>query len=343
MKLLVLGGTGVISRQIVLQAVNKGYDVTIFNRGNRVLPECAGAKVVTGNRADENFSGKFSGEHFDTVIDMICYTEEDAKQTLDVFGDKAEQIIVTSSIAAYNRPYHSYPIREDAESLRVNDPSFAYGYHKARLDAYFQDQMGKRHAAITIIRPSLTFGPGAANFGILRQNRNLVRRIRDGKPVVMVGEGVIPWNFTFTRDLASAFVLACGNPKTYNDYFHVTNSEIVMWEDLYRAIGHAVGREPELCYVSSYLLQEFYPSVCQHLHVEKVHFSVFSNEKFQCAVPDYVPRVGVDEGVKELVDWWETTNFPYDDEKEALEDAVCGLYHDFESGLMKLAEKSKLK
>lgn len=342
MKLLVLGGTGVISRQIVSQAIQKGVDVTIFNRGNRTLPECAGARVLIGNRADADFASKFSSEHFDVVIDMICYTDDDAKQTINTFSDKADQIIVTSSIAAYNRPYHSYPIREDTESLRINDPSFDYGYKKAQLDSYLQSQMGRHHAAITIIRPSLTFGPGAANFGMLRQNRNLVRRIREGKPVVMVGEGVIPWNFTFAHDLATAFVLACGNQNTYNDYFHVTNDEIVMWEDLYRAIGHTVGRDPEFCYISSHLLAEFYPSVCQHLNAEKVHFSVFSNEKFKKAVPEYAPHIGVDEGVKELINWWEKTNFPYDEEKEILEDDICNLYHKFEEGLIALKTKNKL-
>ncbi|MEA4932597.1 MAG: NAD-dependent epimerase/dehydratase family protein [Lawsonibacter sp.] len=338
MKILVLGGTGVISRQIVKQAVEKGYDVTIFNRGSRELPECAGAQVVLGDRKAADFADKFAGENYDTVIDMICFNENDARQTVEVFGGKAKQIIVTSSIAAYDRPYHSYPIREETEHLRT-DPAFAYGYKKALLDGYLQSQMHHHPAAITVIRPSLTFGPGAANFGMLRQNRNLVRRIKEGKPVVMVGEGVIPRNFTFARDLAQAFVLACCNENTYNDVFHVTNSEIVMWEDLYRAAGKAVGKEPNMAYISSHLLREFMPSVCEHLNFEKVHFSVFSTEKFRRAVPEFNPTVGVDEGVKELVDWWESTDFPYDEERDALEDAVCGAYSKFEQTLVALTAK----
>lgn len=335
MKILVLGGTGVISRQIVKQAVEKGYDVTIFNRGSRSLPECAGAKVVQGDRKAEDFAAKFAKESYDTVIDMICFDEADARQTLDVFGGKAKQIIVTSSIAAYDRPYRSYPIREDAEKLR-SEPDFMYGYKKAKLDSFLQSQMHHIPAAITVIRPSLTFGPGAPNFGMLRQNRNLVRRIREEKPVVMVGEGVIPWNFTFAKDLAKAFVLASGNENTYNEVFHVTNTEIVMWEDLYRAVGRAVGKEPKMVYVSSHLLRKFLPSVCEHLNFEKVHFSVFSIDKFRQAVPEFVPSVGLYEGVKELVDWWEATDFAYDEERDALEDAVCAAYAEFEAKLMAL-------
>ena len=338
MKILVLGGTGVISRQIVKQAVAKGYEVTIVNRGNRTLDETKGAEVICGDRGAADFASKFEGRYFDTVIDMICFNEHDAKQTLEIFGDKADQIIVTSSIAAYDRPYHSYPIVEEAEQMRT-DPAFAYGYNKACLDSYLQSQMGKTKAAITVIRPSLTFGEGAANFGILRQNRNVGRRIREGKPVVMTGEGVIPWIFTFAEDLANAFVLACGNKNTYNDCFHVTNDQIVMWEDLYRAVGHAVGKEPNMVYIPTTILKDMLPNVCGHLYFEKTHFSVFSIDKFQKAVPEYQPHVKLDDGIRNLVEWWEKTEFPYDEEREELEDQVCAEYEAFRSKLIGLAQK----
>lgn len=334
MKLLIVGGTGVISREIVRQALLKGFDVTIVNRGSKKCEIPEGVKVVIADRnQEEDFAGKISQLEFDTVIDMACFNAELAKQTVDVFGDKAKQIIVTSSIAAYERPYKSYPIREEYENLDTAG-EFSYGYNKAELERYLQAQMGKVKAAITIIRPSLTFGPGAANFGILRQNRNVVRRIREGKPVVMIGEGVIPWNFTFVQDLAQGFVLSCGNENTYNDWFHVTNTEIVMWEDLYRAVGKAVGKEPKFIYVPTALLREMLPSVCEHLNFEKVHFSIFCVDKFKKAAPEYEPTVKLVDGVKELVDWWEATEFPYDDERDALEDKICEAYENFRGQLL---------
>ena len=273
----------------------------------------------------------------DTVIDMTCFNKDLAKQTVEAFGNKARQIIVTSSIAAYERPYKSYPIREECEFLDTAG-DFSYGFHKAELERYLNSQMGKIKAAITIIRPSLTFGAGAANFGILRQNRNVVRRIRKEKPVVMIGEGVIPWNFTFVPDLAKGFILSCGNEKTYNDSFHVTNTQIVMWEDLYRAVGRVVGREPKFVYVPTALLREMLPSVCEHLNFEKVHFSVFSVDKFKAAAPEYNPAVTLDNGIKDLVDWWEATDFPYDEEKDILEDAICDAYNDFRKRLISLTQ-----
>lgn len=334
MRILVIGGTGVISREIVKQSCEKGFDVTVVNRGKRdvVLPKSV--KIINVDRnKQEDFAEKMSDIKVDTVIDMTCFDEKAARQTLEIFGEKVKQIIITSSIAAYDRPYKSYPVHEDEESLSQNQ-EFEYGFQKAQMERYLQGQMGKIKAAITIIRPSLTFGDGTANFGILRQNRNVVRRIREGKPVIMVGEGCIPWSFTFVQDLAKGFVLACGNENTYNDHFHVTNTEVVMWEDLYRAVGKAVGREPKMLYVSSCLLREMLPSVCGHLNYEKVHFSIFSVDKFQKAAPEYVPMVRLDDGVKALVDWWEENDFPYDEEKEELEDKMCEAYEEFREKLL---------
>ncbi len=340
MKLLVLGGTGAISGEIVRQALVQGHDVTIFNRGTKPTSYMKDVHIIIGDRHDKkSFSELMSSVDADVVIDMICFREEDAKQTVQTFSGRAKQLIFASSIAAYARPYHSFPVQESCETLR-EDPAFSYGYHKAEMERYLQKEMGKSpKTAITILRPSLTFGTGSTNFGILRQNRNVVRRIKEGKPVIMTGEGVIPWSFTFTPDLAAAFLLTCENKKTFNDCFHVTNTELVVWEDLYKAVGRAIGKEPVLYYISSELLREFKPDICEHLNFEKVHFSYFSNEKFKSAAPGYEPRITLEMGIQKLIQWWDDTNFPYDEEKEILEDEICSLYEQFRNGLNIIGKK----
>lgn len=336
MKILILGGTGVISREIVKQGLEKGYDITIFNRGKKGIEFPEQVKVISGDRNDiEDFRFKMNDIKVDTVIDMICFNDSAAKQTVEIFRNKAKQIIITSSIAAYDRPYKSYPLHEDKEILSTNT-DFKYGFDKAEMERYLQEEMGKDGAAITIIRPSLTFGDGAENFGILRQNRNIVRRIKEGKQVVMVGEGVIPWSFTFVEDLANGFILSCGNEKTYNKHFQITNDEQVLWEDIYKAVGKAVGTTPKMVYINSGLLSEMYPSVCSHLAFEKVHFSVCSIEKFQKAAPEYKPQVTLEEGIKKLVLWWEVNDFPYDEDKDILEDQICDYYNEFRDNILSL-------
>ncbi len=332
MKLLVLGGTGNISRQIVKQALEKGFEVTMVNRGTRTLPELAGAETLTADRYQKDFPEKFSGRSWDVVIDVICYDEKDAMQDIALFGNRAKQIIFTSSSAVYERPYRTYPVEEDSETLTTS-PSFPYAFKKAEMERWLYTQMGKIPAAITILRPSLTFGPGGSNFGMLRQNRNLVRRIREGRPVVTMGESVIPWSFTFTPDLARAYLLCCLNPNTYDNWFQVCTSESTVWEDLYRAVGRAVGREPDFRWIPSALLCKADPDLFQHLFVEKRHFHIFSVRKFRAAVPEWTPEFTLDTGVKFLTDWWEAADFPYDEEKDRFEDALCSAYDQF-GGIM---------
>lgn len=328
MKILILGGTGLISRAIVQAGLDAGHEVITFNRGSRKLGFEDRITTIQGDRKNAaDFAEKMRGLQVDVAIDMIAFDAADARQTLEVLGDKAGQLIFTSSIAAYDRPYHSLPIREEAESLRT-DPSFAYGYLKAEMERYLQSAMRSQKTPITIIRPSLTFGVGAGNIGMLRQNCNILHRIRAGKPLVMLGEGTLPWSFTFAGDLAKGYILCCGNEKTYNEAFHITNTEMVLWEDLYRAIGEAAGIAPQFCYLPSALLCAAKPDLFAHFYYEKRYASVFSNEKFLAAAPDYRPTITLRQGMAEIVRWWDAACTP-DPEKDRLEDALCEAYERF--------------
>ena len=337
MKILILGGTGVISRAIVAAALERGFEVTSVNRGSRKIGFEDRLRTITADRRDAAaFAAALRDERPDVVIDMIAFTAEEARQTVEMFRDRAAQIIITSSIAAYNRPYNSMPISEDAETL-LEGSTFAYGQLKADLERYLTAEMRETGAAITIIRPSLTFGAGARNFGTLRQNYNVVQRIRDGRPLVMIGEGVIPWGFTYVDDLAQGYILSCGNPRTYNNHFHVVSDEVMLWEDLYRIVGDLVGREPIFYNVPSALLREFDPAVATHLNAEKAYCSVFSNAKFRKAAPEYRPVWKFKDGMAKLIASWEEDGLGVDAAKDAQEDHICACWEAFRDNLLKKA------
>jgi nucleoside-diphosphate-sugar epimerase len=336
MKLLILGGTGVISRAIARLARERGLETAVVNRGNRNVGLDAGIRAIRADRSDPaGFAARLRDERPDVVIDMICFNPEDARQTLDLFRGRAAQIIITSSVAAYDRPYKSFPTHEDREKPLL-DGDFAYGRDKAAMERFLFDEMPKPGAAITIIRPSLTFGPGARNFGMLRQNYNVVQRIRDGKPLVMVGEGAIPWIFTYVDDLALGFVLACGNENTYNNHFQVLGDEATVWEDLYRLVGDLVGKKPLLNHVPSQLLRELDEKLLGHLNHEKVHPSLFSIEKFQRAVPDFRPACKFKDGLAKVIESWERDGLGVDEAKDRLEDGICACHASFRGDLLKL-------
>ena len=266
MNVLILGGTGVISRAIVQRLLDSDHEVTLFNRGNKTLIFQKDVQQITGDRLDRgSFRNRFRKETFDAVIDMICFNADDAKSTIETFRDNTGQMVICSSVAAYKRPYNSVPTTEADEELYDN-PEFGYSFHKAEVERYLKTVIDDEKLPVTIIRPSLTYGIGAANIGVLRQNYGIVHRIRNDKSLIMFGDGSTSWSWTFAPDLAKAFVGVLGNEKTYGQAYNATSEERRIWEDLYLEFGNLIGKEPHIVHLPSELLYRAAPNLCNHLY-----------------------------------------------------------------------------
>ena len=342
MNILILGGTGLISREIVKQLLAEGHSVALFNRGDRKLEFTGAAHYIYGNRYDkEDFSRKMNAVEPDVVIDMICYNKDDAYQTYEAFAGRIPQIIFTSSVAAYERPYKEFPMREESEGY-CDSAEYPYGYNKAQMEMYLREKMISSDTAITILRPSLTFGPGGTNMGTLRQNANIPYRIKQGKPMVLFGDGTVPWSFTFSPDVARAYILSCMNPATYNDYFHVANSDIGMWKDLYEMTGKLLNRTVEYRYVPAAVLSAADPTLFAHLEAEKKFANVFDCSKFKKAVPEFQINYPLEKGVELMLDWWESENIPIDIEKDKYETLICSQCDAFEKSFVSAVQLHRI-
>ncbi|MDB5888435.1 MAG: nucleoside-diphosphate-sugar epimerase, partial [Rhodocyclales bacterium] len=256
-------------------------------------------------------------------------TEEDAVSTVETFRDRVEQIIVCSSSSAYRRPYVTTPIQEDAELL-CEDPVFPYSYNKAQVERYLQKQIHDAGLPITIIRPSYTVGAGHTGLGVLRQAYGIVDRIRKGKPLLMFGDGNNPWSFTFATDLAKAFAGAVGNRKTYGQHYHATSEWRTVWNDLYREFGKILGHEVKLFNLPSQVLYHAAPKLCAHLYYEKCFAGLFDNSKIKRDVPEFEATITLNEGLRNLLTWYEAEFNVVDPEKDALEDRL----YEIHTGLM---------
>lgn len=322
MRLIIIGGTGNISREITRQTAAMGHDVTLFNRGTRTDVEIPhGVRVITGDRRKEGeLMEKLGGVNADAVIDMISFNASDARTTMEVFDGKAEHIIFTSSVAAYNQPARYIPIKEEFETLR-SEPSFPYGFEKANMERELHNLKKKSH--VTIIRPSLTFGIGCSNIGVMRQNANIARRIMDDKPLLMFGDGTNPWTFTFAPDLAKAYVMSLFRPSTYDRAFHITSGFCNIWDDLYTVIGEIVGKEPQIIHAPAELLNKIDSSLFGHIQMEKKYCGIFDCSAFREAVPDWEPEYDLRKGMTMIYRWWEKNGFPFDPEKDEAESRIC--------------------
>ena len=337
MNVLVLGGTGVISRQIVSLLLANQHAVTVYNRGSRQVEYSGEVRQITGDRADRaRFEAAMQRESFDAVIDMICFNEDDARSTVAAFRGSGAQIVVCSSVAAYKRPYRSVPTVESAESL-FDDPIFGYAYDKAQVERYLNTVVQDEQAPVTIIRPSLTFGPGAANMGVLRQNYGIIDRIKKDKPLVMFGDGSTPWSFTFTPDLAKAFVGVLGNPQTYGQAYHACSEERCRWEDLYLEFGKVLDKKPHIVHIPSELLMAANPDLFSHLYFEKTYVGLFDNTKIRSVIPDFNCDISLNAGVRMMIDWFESEANQVDPEKDELEDRLVALHTSWKEQMRGLA------
>ena len=322
MRVLIIGGTGNISREITRQAAQAGHEVFLFNRGQRTDADTSMAtKVILGDRTiPGELASKLKCYEFDVVIDMLSFNADDAKTTLEAVGDRTGHLIFTSSVAVYAEPPRRIPIIEDGAVLRTDD-SFPYGFQKANMERYLKTVETKY--PITIIRPSLTFGIGCSNIGILRQNANIARRIMDDKPLVMMGDGTNTWTFTFSPDLARAYVLSLNNPATFGRTFHVTSGFVHIWDDLYTTIGDILGKNPRIVHVPSEMLNDIDSTLFGHLQMEKKYFGYFDCSSFRNAVPSWKPEYDLHRGMEMICAWWRDNGYPYEEDKDRLETLIC--------------------
>jgi nucleoside-diphosphate-sugar epimerase len=326
MKVLVLGGTGVISSAIVKELLKKNHEVSIFNRANRKVVFEGEVEQIVGDKTDKaEFEKLMKNKKYDVVIDMICFNIEDAKTTIKVFKDAAEQIIFTSSSSVYKKPHKSLPTIEAQEEL-FDNPDFKYAYEKAEVEIYLKNLIKEEKLPITIVRPSLTFGIGAQNIGVLRQNYGIVDRIRKGKALVMFGDGTTPISFTFAPDIAKGYVGLVGNKKSYGEDYHITSEEICTWNDLYIEIGKIIGIAPKIVHIPSEILCSISPELFSHLYYEKAYAAIYDNSKIRSVVPDYRAEISLNKGLRMIIDWIEKEANKVDLEKDMLEDRLVELH-----------------
>jgi nucleoside-diphosphate-sugar epimerase len=199
MKILIIGGTGLISTGITRLLVERGDEVTLYNRGRTEADLPSGFKVIQGDRKDYSaFEVQIANlEPFDTVIDMIGFLPEEVESDVRAFRGRTKQFIFCSTIDVYTKPAKRYPIREDEQRQLVE--SFPYAYNKAKCERILEQAHQRGDFPVTIIRPAHTYGEGRALIDSFRGGFYYLDRIRKGKPIIVHGDGNSLWVSCYRR------------------------------------------------------------------------------------------------------------------------------------------------
>lgn len=301
MKALFIGGTGTISTDVVALAQQRGWEITLLNRGSKKLPE--GMRSIIADIHDEKAVAKAIGEeHYDVVAQFIAYTAEDVERDIRLFRNKTKQYIFISSASTYQKPLADHRI---TESTPLVNPYWQYSRHKIEAEEVLLAAYRTEGFPVTIVRPSHTYNgtkPPVCVHGA-KGNWQILQRILDGKPVIIAGDGTSLWTLTHAADFAKGYVGLMANPHVIGNAFHITSDESMTWNQIYETIADALGKPLNALHVTSDFLAKHGGNYDfrGELLGDKATTVVFDNSKIKRLVPDFVCTVSMAEGLRQSV------------------------------------------
>ncbi|HLU34001.1 MAG TPA: SDR family oxidoreductase [Natronosporangium sp.] len=299
LKVLFIGGTGIISSACAARAVAAGMELTVLNRGKtstRPLPE--GAEVVQADIRDpDSVRAALGDREFDVVVDFVAFLPEHVQADIALFQDRTGQYIFISSASAYQTPPARLPI---VESTPLRNPHWQYSRDKIACEELLTAAYRESGFPVTIVRPSHTYDRTTVP---LPGGWTTVARMRRGQPVVVPGDGTSLWTLTHHTDFAKAFVGLLGRPQAIGDSFHITSDEVLTWNQIYELVAAAAGVEPRLVHIASRTIAAHIPALGPGLLGDKSHSMIFDNRKVKALVPEYVATVPFATGAREIIAW----------------------------------------
>jgi nucleoside-diphosphate-sugar epimerase len=307
MKILFIGGTGIISSACSDLVVSRGHELFVLNRSaSTMLPIPEGVTLLKGDiHADEaQFASLISGHHFDAVVDYIAYSVDDIERDLRLFRDRTDQFVFISSASAYQKPPKSYLITEQTP---LENPYWQYSRDKIACEDRLLYAYLDEGFPVTIIRPSHTYGPTQIPFGVSswRHPWTVVDRMKRGQKVISPGDGTSLWVLTWNADFAKGLVGLLGNPKAIGEAFQITSDEVLSWDQIHLEAYHALRLKPNMVHIPSDLIAAYWPDATGGLIGDKSNSVVFDNSKIKRFVSDFVCEVNWAEGVRRSLAWFE--------------------------------------
>jgi nucleoside-diphosphate-sugar epimerase len=299
LRILVIGGTGIISSAVTRLAVERGHDVTVLNRGSRAtrpLPE--GVELVQADVRDPGSVRAALGDReFDSVVDWVAFTPEHVRTDLDLFTGRTGQYVFISSASAYQTPPERLPV---TESTPLRNPFWQYSRDKIACEDLLVGAYRESGFPVTVVRPSHTYDRTSVP---LDGGWTAVERMRQGREVVVHGDGTSLWTLTHHEDFARGFVPLLGDPRALGEAFHITSDDVLTWNQVVRALGAAAGVEPRIVHVPSDAIAAADPEWGAGLLGDKAHSMVFDTTKLRRVVPEFTTTIRFEQGAREIVAW----------------------------------------
>lgn len=306
MRILFIGGTGTISSAITQQLAATEHELWLLNRGNRKGEVPQNVKQIVADINDENaVLEKLGDTKFDAVCDFIGFVPDQVERDFRLFAGRTRQYVYISSASAYNKPARSYVINE---GTTLANPHWQYSRDKIACEELLMKHYREDGFPVTIVRPSHTYCERGVPVSVHgpKGSWQVLKRMMEGKRVIVHGDGSSLWTMTWNGDFAKGFIGLLGNPHAIGEVFQIMSDESLTWNQIYQAVADALGVEFKPYYVSSEYLATVAPKEYDlegNLTGDKAVTVVFDCSKLKRAVPGYQATVRFEEGVRRCVDY----------------------------------------
>lgn len=300
MKILFIGGTGVISSACTELCLRRGLDMHLLNRGlsSRSIPE--GINLLKADiRNPEQVKKVLTNLSFDVVVDWIAYLPQHVINDVELLKDRTGQYIFISSASAYKKPPDRVPI---VESDPLENPFWEYSKNKIHCENFLMDKFRSDNFPVTIVRPSHTYDKTKIP---LHGEYTTINRMIQGKQVIIHGDGTSLWTLTHHKDFAKGFVGLLGNPETIGEAYHITSDEFLTWNQICRALADPLGKQPDIVHMPSEFINHFDKEWGDGLLGDKSHCLIFDNTKIKSLNPDFDATISFKDGAKEIISWYQ--------------------------------------
>ena len=313
MKVLFIGGTGIISSACSRLAIARGIDLFHLRRGKTTRPVPPQVHVLVGDIRDPESSRRAIGDHrFDAVVDWIAFTPEHIELDLRLFRGRTHQYVFISSASAYQTPPAALPV---TESTPLDNPFWDYSRAKIAceerlLRAYREDKF-----PFTIVRPSHTYD---RTLFPCHGGYTVIDRMRRGKKVIVHGDGTSVWTLTHHEDFAKGFVGLLGHSGAIGQAVQITSDEWLTWDQIHHLLARAAGTRADIVHLPSTVIARHDPEWGAGLLGDKTHSMIFDNSKIKRLVPDYAAVIPFSRGAEEILAYHDadpsrqTVNAPLD-------------------------------
>lgn len=318
-KVLFIGGTGIISSACSDLAVQMGIDLTLLNRGQSKRPAPAGARMIQANIDDrDSVNRALAGQNFDSIVNWIAFTPDQIERDIALFRDRTTQYVFISSASAYQTPPSSLPV---TESTPLANPYWEYSRNKIACEERLLAEYRASGFPFTIVRPSHTYD---RTYIPIEGGYTAIQRMRQGKRVVVHGDGTSLWVLTYHTDFAKGFVGLLGNPRAIGEAFHITSDEALSWNQIVEMFAQAAGCEAKIVHVPSDVISAYDPRWGDGLLGDKAVSMIFDNSKIKRLVPSFICTMPLAWGAREAVAWHDAdvSRQRYDERMDRLMDQL---------------------